>query len=168
MSLYFGVPILLIAAVIQSTWLEGFRVLGGRPDLVLLLAVTWSIIRGADEGAMWGFVGGLFCDLLSGGALGLWTVSLTAVGLIAGQRWVHSLGPTVIRLALMSAFGTLVGHLILLSAMMLLDYPVDVGRALQTTAGPAALLNFLLSPFAFSFLVWFHQRSRSEMGGFAT
>jgi rod shape-determining protein MreD len=167
-SLYFGVPILLIAAVIQSTWLEGFRVLGGRPDLVLLLAVTWSIIRGADEGAIWGFVGGLFCDLLSGGALGLWTVSLTAVGLIAGQRWVHALGPTVIRLALMSALGTLLGHLILLSAMLLLDYPVDIGRALQTTAGPAALLNFLLSPFAFSFLVWFHQRARSEMGGFAS
>ncbi|MBN1247404.1 MAG: rod shape-determining protein MreD [Anaerolineae bacterium] len=167
MSLYYGIPILLLAAVLQSAWLEDLHIIGGRPDLVLLLAVTWSIIRGAEEGALWGFVGGVFCDLLSGGGFGLWTLSLTTVGFVAGQPWVHSLGPTVIRLALMSALGTLFGHLLLLLAMGLLGYTVDVGRAVQTVAGPAALLNFLLSPFAFTFLVWFHRRSGRQLGGFA-
>lgn len=167
MSLYFGIPVLLFAAVLQTTWVERLRILGGRPDLVLLLAITWAIIRGANEGAIWGFVGGLFCDLLSGGGLGLWTVALTAVGFIAGLPWVHTLGPTVIRLALMSAFGTLLAHTLLALAMALVGRPVSVDRAIQTTAGPAALLNLLLSPFAFTFLVWFHQRSRSRSGGFA-
>lgn len=167
MSLYYGLPILLLAAVLQSTWLENLRVIGGRPDLVLLLAVTWSIIRGAEEGALWGFVGGVCCDLLSGGGLGLWTLSLTIVGFVAGQPWVHALGPTVMRLALMSAFGTVLGHLLLLLAMGLLGYAVDLGRAVGTVIAPAALINFLLSPFAFTFLVWFHRRSRRELGGFA-
>ncbi len=167
MSLYYGIPILILSAVLQSAWLEDLRLLGGRPDLVLLLVVTWAIIRGAEEGAMWGFVGGIFCDLLSGGGFGLWTLSLTAVGFVAGQPWVHALGPTVIRLALMSALGTLLGHLLLLLTMGLLGYAVELGRAVQTVAGPAALLNFLLSPFAFTFLVWFHQRSRRQLGGFA-
>jgi rod shape-determining protein MreD len=157
-----------VAAVVQSTWLERIRLLGGRPDLVLLLAVTWAIIRGANEGAIWGFVGGLFCDLLSGGGLGLWTISLTVVGFVSGLPWVHALGPTVIRLALMSALGTLLGHVLLVLVMSLVGRPVGVGRAIQTVAGPAALLNFLLSPFAFTFLVWFHQRSRERLGGFAT
>lgn len=165
MSLYFGIPILLLAAVVQSTWLEGIHLVGGRPDLVLLLAVTWSIIRGAEEGALWGFVGGVFCDLLSGSGLGLWTLSLTIVGFLAGQSWVHALGPTVIRLALMSAFGTLLGHLILLLTMGLLEYSVNIGGSLLTVAGPAALLNLVLSPFAFSFLVWFHQRNRMRARG---
>ncbi len=167
MSLYFGIPILLLAAVLQSVWVDGIRVIGGRPDLVLLLVVTWSIIRGANEGALWGFIGGMFCDLLSGSGFGLWTVSLTAVGLLVGQPWVHSLGPTVIRLALMSAVGTLFGHLVLLLTMSLLGYAVEIGRGIQTVAGPAAVLNLLLSPFAFSFLVWFHQRSGRRLGGFA-
>jgi rod shape-determining protein MreD len=165
MSVYFGIPILLIAAVLQSTWLEGIRVVGGRPDLVLLLAVTWSIIRGAEEGALWGFIGGVFCDLLSGSGLGLWTLSLTIVGFLAGQPWVHALGPTVIRLALMSALGTLLGHLILLLTMALLDYPVNIGQSLISLAGPAALLNLVLSPFAFTFLVWFHRRNRMRVRG---
>jgi len=166
MSIYFGVPILLFAAVLQSTWLEDIRLLGGRPDLVLLFTITWAIIRGANDGALWGFIGGMFCDLLSGGVFGLWTLSLTAIGFLAGQPWVHALGPTVIRLALMSAIGTLFGHTILLAMMGLLGYAVDFARSIQTIAGPAALLNFILSPFAFTFLVWFHQRSEPRIGGF--
>ncbi|HOT90035.1 MAG TPA: rod shape-determining protein MreD [Anaerolineae bacterium] len=165
MSLYFGIPILLLAAVLQSVWLENIQVLGGRPDLVLLLAVTWGIIRGANEGAVWGFVGGIFCDLLSGGEFGMWTFALTAVGFLAGQTWVHALGPTLIRLALMSALGTLIGHGILLGTMAVLGYSVNVGQSVQKVAGPAALLNFLLSPFAFTFLVWFHRRSQPRWGG---
>lgn len=167
MSLYFGIPILLFAAVLQSAWLEDLRVLGGRPDLVLLLTVTWSIIRGSNEGTLWGFVGGLFCDVLSGSAFGLWTLILTVVSFLAGQPWVHALGPTVIRLAMMALVGTLVGHLGMVGLMTLLGYPVDLGRAVQTVAGPAALLNVLLSPFAFTFLVWFHRRAQRRPGSFA-
>lgn len=167
MSLYYGIPILMVAAVIQSAWLDGVSFFGGRPDLVLLLTVTWSIIRGAEEGALWGFVGGIFCDLLSGTGPGLWTLSLTTVGLLAGRPWVQALGPTLIRLALMSAFGTVAGHIVLLLTMTLLGYEVEMTQALITVAGPAAFQNLLLSPFAFTFLVWFHQRSRYAPGGFA-
>jgi len=167
MSLYFGIPILLVAAVLQSAWLEDLHVLGGRPDLVLLLTVTWSIIRGSNEGALWGFVGGVFSDVLSGGAFGLWTLTLTLVSFLAGQPWVHALGPTLIRLAMMALVGTLVSHLGLVGLMTLLGYPVDIGRAIRMVAGPAALLNVLLSPFAFTFLVWFHRRAQRRPGSFA-
>ncbi len=167
MSIYFGIPILLFAAVIQSTWMENIRVLGGRPDLVLLLAVTWGIIRGARDGAIWGFIGGIFCDLLSASPFGLWTLTLTLVGFLVGQPWVYALGPTLMRLALMSAAGTIVGHTLLLIIMVLTGYPVNFWYGIQTVAGPAALLNVLLSPFAFTFLVWFHKRSQEETGGFA-
>jgi len=164
LSIYIGIPLMMLAAVVQSVWLEDIHVLGGRPDLVLLITVTWAIIRGLNEGVLWGFIGGLFCDTLSGGAFGLWTVSLTAVGFLAGQPWVHALGPTVMRLALMSAFGTLFGHGLLLLLMTLLGYGVNFGRAFQTVAGPAALINLLLSPFMFTFLVWIHRRMQPRIG----
>ncbi|MGC9398560.1 MAG: rod shape-determining protein MreD [Anaerolineae bacterium] len=164
MSLYVGIPIMLIGVVLQSVWLERVEILGGRPDLVLLLVVTWAIIRGLNEGMAWGWVGGLLCDALSGGPMGLWTVSLVIVAFLAGQPWVQTLGPTSIRLALMSAVGTLVGHTVFLSLLGLLGYPMDLGWAYATVVGPAALLNFILSPFSFAFLVWFHRRS-SGAGG---
>ncbi len=163
MSLYFGIPILLLTAVLQSTLVEGLRILGGRPDIVLLFAITWGIIRGANEGALWGFTGGLFCDLLSGGTFGLWTFVLTVVGFLAGQPWIHVLGPTLIRLAMMSALGTFLGHGLLLATMALVGYSVNASQAFLTVAAPAALLNFLLSPFAFRFLVIFHRWSEREV-----
>lgn len=165
MSLYYGIPLLMVASILQSVWLEGLHVLGGRPDLTLLLVITWAVIRGADEGALWGFVGGIFCDLLSGSSFGLWTIVLTSVGLLAGQPWVQALGPTLVRLALMSGLGTVMAHFGLTLMMNLLGYPVKVGRALATVAAPALLLNVLLSPFAFTFLVWFHRRSRRRAQG---
>jgi len=164
MSIYVGIPILMLAAVLQSVGLENLHIWGGRPDLVLVLVVTWAIIRGADEGVLWGFLGGMFCDLLSGGTFGLWMLALTAVGFLAGQPWVNALGPTVMRLALMSVIGTFFGHGILLLAMGLLGYGIDFMRALQSVAGPAALLNLILSPFAFSILVWVHQRTQPRAG----
>ncbi|MBN1875733.1 MAG: rod shape-determining protein MreD [Anaerolineae bacterium] len=164
MNFYIGIPILLSAAVIQSVWLENVHILGGRPDLVLLLVVTWTIIRGIDDGVIWGFIGGLCCDLLSGGPFGLWTTTLTTISFFTGQPWVYALGPTLIRLALMSAVGTLLAHGTILGLMAVMGYSVSVGNAYQTVAGPAALLNFLLSPFAFQFLVWFHKRAETREG----
>ncbi len=159
MSLAYGIPILMLAAVVQSVWLEGLSILGGRPDFVLILVITWAIIRGLNEGMIWGFVGGLFCDVLSAGPLGLWTVTLTFVAFVVGQPWVHTLGPTSIRLALMSAVGTLAGHAVFLALMSIVGYPTDLSRAFTDVVGPAVLLNFILSPFSFRFLVWFHRRS---------
>ncbi len=164
MSLYFGAPILLVGAVLQSIWLERIRIFGGRPDLVLLLVVTWAIIRGLNEGVTWGFIGGLCCDLLSGGPFGLWTITLTVVALVAGQDWVQRLGPTSIRLALMSALGTLLGHTVFLLLMGILGYTINLSKTYTMLVLPAALLNFVLSPFSFRFLVWFHQRSQRRPG----
>ncbi|HNT78050.1 MAG TPA: rod shape-determining protein MreD [Anaerolineae bacterium] len=167
MSLYIGIPILMIAAALQSVWVEDLHILGGRPDLVLLLVVTWAIIRGANDGVLWGFVGGMCCDLLSGGVFGLWTLSLTVVGFLAGQSWVHALGPTVMRLALMSALGTLIGHGLLLLMMGLLGYQAAPAITLPTVALPAALLNLILSPFSFTLLVWVHRRIQPPTGALA-
>ena len=159
-SLYFGIPILLVASVLQSVWLERAHYAFGRPDLVLLLVVTWSVIRGAEEGALWGFTGGLLMDVLSGSPMGMWTSSLTLVGFVTGQPWGQALGSTVLRLAMMSALGTLLGHSAFIALMLILGYPVDLPAAYAEIVGPAMLLNFLLSPFAFRFLVWFHHRQR--------
>lgn len=164
MNIYIGIPILMIAAVIQSVGLENLNILGGRPDLVLLLVVTWAIIRGTNDGVLWGFFGGMFCDLLSGGTFGLWTLALTAVGWLAGQPWVHALGPTLMRLALMSVVGTFFGHGVLLVTMILFGYSVNFTQAFQNIAVPSALLNLILSPFAFTLLVWVHQRSQPRTG----
>ena len=60
---------------------------------------------------------------------------------------------------LMTALGTLTGHGLLVLLIGLLGYPVAIGRAFSDTVSVAALLNFVLTPFSFGFLVWFHRRA---------
>src|SRR5918911_3711443 len=85
MQFAFGLAILPLAAIVQGTALD--RALGGpRPDLVLLLVLAWSMIRGVAEGTVGGIAGGLALDLTSAAPFGLHTSllgltgSLTALG----------------------------------------------------------------------------------------
>ena len=58
MQLGFGILALVLAAIVQSTaaqHLDG----GPRPDLVLLLVLAWSMLRGLTEGIIGGIAGGL-------------------------------------------------------------------------------------------------------------
>src|ERR687884_269698 len=81
MQFAFGLAILPLAAIVQGTALD--RALGGpRPDLVLLLVLAWSMLRGAAEGTVGGIIGGLALDLLSAAPFGLHTGLLALIGTV--------------------------------------------------------------------------------------
>ena len=54
-------------AVLEATVFSRLRLAGGTVDLVLLLALSWTLIGEWQGGAVWGLMGGLCLDLLSGG-----------------------------------------------------------------------------------------------------
>jgi len=75
----------LVAALLQGSVVPFIAVGGARPNLVVLVAASWSVAAGAREGLWWAFVGGLAADLLSGGPLGAQALAallpVTLVGL---------------------------------------------------------------------------------------
>ncbi len=143
---------------------------GARPDLMLLVVLAWAVVRGVDEGLMWGFIGGLIVDLLSGGPLGATALALLAVAL-AGRPWgrgavtVPVLGPPVISFLLLTFLGVVVYHLVLLFVLAWTGHAVDWRFALTQVVGPSALLNVALAPFVRQPLAWLERRTRRE--GFA-
>jgi rod shape-determining protein MreD len=78
--LAFGVLSLLLGAVTQVTVLGILSNGGPRADLVLLVVLAWSMLRGVPEGAIIGIIGGMLLDVLSAGPFGLYT---TLLGVIA-------------------------------------------------------------------------------------
>ena len=84
MSPYAALPLFLASALFQSTLLPRFSAFGFYPQLTLLMVIAWSLLRGPREGALWGFMGGLALDLLSGFALGFNALLLTMAGYFAG------------------------------------------------------------------------------------
>jgi hypothetical protein len=62
MTLLIGLPLLAIAAVIQSSVIANFHFYGGSLDLVLIMTLSWTLAGDWEGGAAWGFCGGLFVD----------------------------------------------------------------------------------------------------------
>lgn len=162
MNLYLAFPLLAVVALLQSVWLSRVNLLGARPDLMLLIVVLWAIVRGLDEGLVWGFVGGLLIDLLSGGPLGGTSLALVAAAFLAGQPWARHLGAQALRLLLMALVAVLAYHVIVLIALAWTGHTVLWGLALLRVALPSALLNAILAPFLQPLLAWLERRTKRK------
>ncbi|NLY43654.1 MAG: rod shape-determining protein MreD [Clostridiaceae bacterium] len=76
--------ILLLAFVVQSTVLQYSQIFNVKPNLVIMLIIHFSLIRGSVEGAIVGFIGGLFMDILAGRIVGLYSLIGMYIGVAAG------------------------------------------------------------------------------------
>lgn len=162
MNLYLAFPLLAVVALLQSVWLSRVNLLGARPDLMLLIVALWAIVRGLDEGLVWGFIGGLFIDLLSGGPLGGTSLALGAAAFLAGQPWGRHLGAQVVPLLLMALVAALAYHMIVLIALAWTGHTVLWGLSLLRVALPSALLNAILAPFLQPILAWLERKAKRE------
>ncbi len=77
MGTYWGLPLIALAVILQATVIPQIRILGGEPDLVFLLVLSWSVNGRLEQSVIWSFVGGITQDLLSAAPTGA-----SAVGLI--------------------------------------------------------------------------------------
>lgn len=69
-TLLLAIPLMAILTVIQTAVLPYFPLLGVTPSLPFLVALAWSLLRGANEGFLWAFVAGVFMDLFTAAPVG--------------------------------------------------------------------------------------------------
>lgn len=157
MNLYLPTTVLAVAVLIQITLLPHFTVAGVHPDLVMLLAVAWSLLRGPVEGVAWGFLGGLLLDLFSAAPFGVFTLALMAVCFVSGLGEGAIFRQNII-LPLVATLGaTLLFHLTALVLLRTLGWPVNWSRDLLNVIVPTTLLNTAVMPLVYAGLRRLHQ-----------
>jgi len=77
--------LLLTVAILQTSAMPSLSLSGVMPDLMLLVVVSWSLLRGTREALLWALGGGLLLELLSGGPPGAMVVSLALSGVVTGM-----------------------------------------------------------------------------------
>jgi rod shape-determining protein MreD len=135
--------LVLVAAVVQVSGVSGGQVFRAEPDILLVVLVAISLLRGAIAGAVAGFVAGVLVDSMTLGTLGVTSVVLTLVG-----YWVGRYGETTAQgrayAPALAAFAASVGVAAGGAALhYLLGEPVaarEVAAALVPSAVLAALL----------------------------
>lgn len=75
---------LVLAFVVQTTWLRHLEIAGVQPDLVLLVVVFVALLAGQVEAALLGFTIGLCQDAYSPQDLGLNALAKSLIGFAVG------------------------------------------------------------------------------------
>lgn len=134
------------------------------PDLPLLIVVSWSLQRGAREGAVWGFIAGITIDLFSGAPFGAATLSLTIVGFLSGLGQAAAFRAHVALPLLAMFLATILYDLIFLLVILISGQTVALLDDLFRIILPSAVLNALLTPVVLRAMRMLHTRlSREEM-----
>ena len=64
-SIYLAVPLMLFLGLVETAVLPHFPIFGSTPQLTFLFALSWGLMYGIEEGAVWAFFAGIFTDLFS-------------------------------------------------------------------------------------------------------
>lgn len=153
-GLYLTAAVLTLAVLMQANLFARLRLADAAPNLLLVIVVCWSLIRGQADGVVWGFVGGLGLDLTAGLPLGTSALALmlTCPLTVLGK---DSVFPGSLTLpALLVALATPVFGWVVLLTKTVLGLPVDWLASTLYVIGPEAALNVALTPVVYLLLRW--------------
>lgn len=158
MNLYLVAPALALIGLLQTTLAPYFGLLGAKPNLQLLVVISWTLIGGGQEGLWWALIGGLWLDLLGGAPLGA-----SALALLLAS-YVVSLSASAIfreRLAIRILSGLLAGlvyGLVLLGLLALTGRPTLWSVTLFKVIVPDAIYNAVLLPVVYVIMLALSRR----------
>jgi rod shape-determining protein MreD len=150
---YAMIPLLMAAAILQSTALGRIQVFNVKPDLALIMVICGTLVFGIRHSIVWAFAGGVAIDLFSGGPFGVSSLALMAAALVAspGHRTLSRFNLFVPLAA--AALGTLaygltyMGLLALLNVTVTLPFFTDYGLLATRSALPfLPTLQYVLLP----------------------
>ncbi|MDO8672558.1 MAG: rod shape-determining protein MreD [Dehalococcoidia bacterium] len=149
MTLYFAVPVLFIAGLLQTTLLPHVVVLNVKPDLVLLFVVIWGTAKGSQEGIIWGLVGGLVLDLLGAGPFGAATIAMVAVAFLTSIGEFDLVRSSLLLPLTIMFGGTMAFYAIYMLIIQAGGGVVDWEVTFRSTLLPAGVINTLLTPVVY-------------------
>lgn len=159
---YVSVLLLISVALIQSTVMPHLTLWDVKPDLVLLVVISWSLLRGTREGIIWGFIGGLCLDLFSGAPFGLSALALLIVSFLSGLGEATVFRTQVILPLATAFFASLLYNFIFLFVLGVLGWPVVWLDSFIRLVLPTSVLNVLLTPLVYPAMRWLHRKTSRE------
>jgi len=150
MKIYLKIGIIVFTLLIQLTLINLFTIQGLKPDLILLVVIVFSLLKGAEEGAISGFASGLVQDIFSSGLLGINALAKTVMGFICGVLKERIFAEHILFIIPVITFLVSISQSMLIF-LVLHAFGVEYSLvwSLKQVALPEALYNSLLSPFIF-------------------
>jgi rod shape-determining protein MreD len=144
----------ILAVAIQATWLAALHLPGQvTPDLVLIMVVSWGLLRGPDQGLFFGLLAGFFLDILSGGLIGVQALSKMALGFSSGFMEKTIFKDNLIIPAVTVFVVTLVFESFNIIMYIAFNAHYNFFSTLLSTILPMAFYNALFTPVIYHFVL---------------
>ena len=163
MRYWVGSAFAFLLALTQASSVEQFHVLGVAPNLMLVLLVSWLVVRGLDDVLPMVAVSGItigFVGLQTPGlALLAMLLPIALLGMVRELHVIHS--EALLTMALVVA-ATLMYELIMLAGVMATGGVFDLRGGLLDAVLPAALVNLLIAPPVYAVMRLGRPRQRTR------
>jgi len=148
-ALLTGLILLPVLALTEQGLFAHISVFGARPTLLLLVVLDWSLLRGVEEGMLWGLLGGVVVDLFSGLPFGTSSLAFVGVaGLVGlGERWLHH--AHVLLPAITAVLATVVYYIVAIIMTASFDHVLYLDSVMLRTILGVALFNAALNPLVY-------------------
>ena len=157
MKYIFAAVLVLLAAVAQTSALSSFRVLGVHANLMLVLVLSWAMVRGLKESMVVAPMGGLALGLMDAQPLGAVLLALVPVVLLTEIREARIVEGDFLLAILLILLSTLAYEVIILIVLRVTGETVQWWGTVARVIVPAAVVNALLVPPVYG-LLWVSSR----------
>jgi rod shape-determining protein MreD len=144
MSNWLSLPVLALAAILQSTFVPQIRILGGGPDLVFLFVLAWALNARIENGVTWAFVGGILQDVLSAAPTGASALGMIVTVFIINQINRQVYGVSLAVIAALVLVGTLIQQVLLMLVLRLTGFAINPLDSFSYVVVPTMAYNFVL------------------------
>lgn len=157
MPIFWGIILIIVTYVLQTSVVSYFRIFQVQPDLMLILVLSYAFFKGPRSGATTGFFGGLIEDLVSLRGFGINALSRTIVGYLSGLLEKTVFVGNIYLFILVVVAMTLVNQLVYMGLIFIVGYTVPFTLVLWRFALPSALYTGLVASFLYLILekLWF-------------
>jgi len=161
-NLYITLALLTGVALLQSTVVPHLTLGGVAPDLMLMVVVSWNLLRGTARSIVWALIGGLMLDLTSGIPFGVMTFSLALISVLTGLGEINVFRANLLLPGATIVFATVVYYLAVLLLSQVMGRPVAWGLSMFRLIGWAVVVNLVTMPWVYLLLRWLHHRTSGE------
>lgn len=152
-------------AMVQMSLMQYVEILGVAPDLVLIFAASWAVIRGQDEAAVVAPMSGFLRDLFTSDPLGTSALALAPIVLLAAAVRIRSVETEFVPTVLVVALGSLTYGIISMTVLAITGQTVDWTDAALRVLLPSCLVNAVFAPIAYIPLHLFSTPQRDRVIG---
>lgn len=150
--------IALLSYLLQSSFLEYAKIYGIKPNLIIITTISYALVRGSREGAIYGLFSGLLLDVMGGKYIGLYAIMGMYLGLIIGSLNKNLYNENYLIPIMVTAGSSFVYSMIVYVSLYFIPQPDEI---LWYTIGyiiPEAIYNTILSIFVYFFILYINKK----------